>query len=90
MVISGITERGSYDKSRFYTAVKPMADIAWAVTQLTMEQQSYLDNIYMGWLSGLDPFGDNAVLVHGVCCVCNYVCMCLHVRLCMCLCLYQS
>ena len=67
VVLSGMTlTEGSYDKSRFYTAVKPLPDIAWAVTQLTAEQQSYLDNIYMGWLSGLDPFGDNAILVKGV------------------------
>ena len=85
MVLSGITEEGSYDKSRLYSAVKPLPDIAWAVTQLTTEQQSYLDNIYMGWLSGLDPFGDNAILVKGVCvlCVTTYVCLCVCVHDCM-------
>ena len=92
VVLSGITEEGSYDKSRLYSTVKPLPDIAWAVTQLTTEQQSYLDNIYMGWLSGLDQFGDNAILVKGMClcvsmcmyvCVYDYVCMynTLHYRL---------
>lgn len=78
VVLSGITEEASNDKKRLYGAVKPLPDIAWAVTQLTTEQQSYLDNIYMGWLSGLDPFGDNAILVKGMCvrmCVYVYVCM---------------
>ena len=65
VVLSGLTENGGYEKSHLSNTIKPMADIAWAVTQLTSVQQSYLDNIYMGWLSGLDPFSDNAVLVKG-------------------------
>lgn len=65
VVLSGMVEKGSYDTSRFHAAIKPLPDIAWAVTQLTKEQQSYLDNIYMGWLAGLDPFSDNTILVKG-------------------------
>jgi len=65
VVLSGLTENGGYEKSHLSNTIKPMGDIAWAVTQLTSVQQSYLDNIYMGWLSGLDSFGDNAVLVKG-------------------------
>ena len=83
MVLRGITEESSYDNSRLYTAVKPLPDITWAVTQLTTEQQSYLDNIYMGWLSGLDPFGDTAILIKGVY-VCLYICVyaCAHGNMC--------
>ena len=73
VVLSGLTENGGYEKSHLSNTVKPMADIAWAVTQLTSVQQSYLENIYIGWLSGLDPFGDNAVLVKGA-----YICMCVY------------
>ena len=71
VVLSGMVEGGSYDKNHFNTAVKPLPDTAWAVTQLTAEQQSYLNNIYMGWLTGLDPLGDNTILVKGM-----YVCVC--------------
>ena len=66
VVLSGMVEGGSYDKNHFNTAVKPLPDTAWAVTQLTAEQQSYLNNIYMGWLTGLDPLGDNTILVKGM------------------------
>ena len=80
VVLSGMVEEGSFDKSHFLTAIKPYPDTAWAVTQLTSEQQSYLDNVYMGWLSGLDPFGDNSILVKGACvCVCVCVHACVHV-----------
>ena len=93
VVLSGMVEGGSYDKNHFNTAVKPLPDTAWAVTQLTAEQQSYLNNIYMGWLTGLDPLGDNTILVKGmyVClsvCICIYLYMCVTVcvRVCVCVC----
>ena len=98
VVLSGMVEGGSYDKNLFNTAVKPLPDTAWAVTQLTEEQQSYLNNIYMGWLTGLDPLGDSTILVKGVCaCVCVCVCACMykhvcthvHIHVCACECVYD-
>jgi len=63
--LSAIPENGGQDKSHFLSTVKPLAETAWAVTQLSKEQESYLENIYLGWLAGMDPSTDNAVIVKG-------------------------
>jgi len=69
VTLSAVPENGGLDKSHFLSTVKPLAETAWAVTQLSKEQESYLENIYLGWLAGLDPFTDNAVIVKGKDCV---------------------
>ena len=63
--LSAIPENSGLDKSHFLSTVNPLAETAWAVTQLSKEQESYLENIYLGWLTGLNPFTDNAVIVKG-------------------------